>query len=139
MPFIYAVGKIVVKCVLDKKENAFIVKEWAAKQNERDCEDYGHPKISLEFQIENPADEISPWEWRLTDQDADGGQVTCEKDGLTYTFAADGKFKLKVHKDIPKLVDSGKIAACVGVAYLRHSHPGVDVVEDTLRFSSKKL
>jgi hypothetical protein len=139
MPFLYALGKIVVRCPLDRKENAFIVKEWAAKQNEKVCEDYGHPKISFGFLIENPEEEISPWLFHLTDQDVDGGQVSYAKDGLTYTFTADGKFKLKVHKDIPKLIDSGKIAACIDVAYMRHGHPGVEIVENSLKFSSKKL
>ena len=139
MPFIYATGKIVVRCSLDKKENDYIVNEWADKQNEKDCEDYGHPKISLEFEIINPEDSVSPWIWRLTDQDATEGRVDFEKDGLTYTFTADGKFKLKVHKDIPKLIDTGKIGDCVSIAYLRHSHPGVEIVENSLKFSSKKL
>lgn len=135
MPDLYASGKMVIKFELDKDG----VKAWTNKKDKKRCEDYDLPLIQIEFVIDNPEEPISPWMFSIEDKSAYEGQIVCEYSGNIFIFTADGKFKFKVHKDIPGLIESGKVPRFEGVLYLRSGYCEATVIEDTLRFSKKKL
>jgi hypothetical protein len=135
MPFLYASGKFIVKY----EQDGYGLKEWTSKENRKTCEDYDHPIINIFFRIENLEDEISPWAFGIYEKSAYEGQITCEISNNTFTFIADGKFKFKVHKDIPGLIMSGKVPSFDGVSYLRVRAGEGIIIENTLQFSKGKL
>ena len=77
-----------------------LMSDWDDAEAEAICEQYGHSKSALNFQIDNPVNPSYPFWIYLGDNDAYDGNLLSEKLSETsYCFRINGKFKVKVHKD----------------------------------------
>ena len=139
MPIIYAAGSLEVTFELDSDEDSFIVDEWNSSENRSTCDEYDHPYINLNFIIENPIDEFTPWMLGFSEKDAYEGGITCTKTGNNFVFVANGKFKFSVNKGTQEKIIAGEIPRLEGVSYFRQGHSDYKSNKNDIKFSKKKL
>ena len=114
--------------------------EWKSQENERICEDYGHPKCTINFRIENPNEPICPALVFVGDNDAVDGGISVEALSETkYKFTIKGVFKSKIHKDGVALLNSGQKPVLEGVSRFRHDYNFDEPRATDCEFSLKKL
>lgn len=114
--------------------------EWKSKENERICEDYGHPKCTINFRIENPDDPICPAMIYVGDNDAIDGGISVEALSETkYKFTMKGLFKSSIHKDGVALLNSGQQPMLEGVSRFRQGYDFDEARSTDCEFSLKKF
>ena len=113
---------------------------WDSKKEERVCEDYNHPKCTINLEIENPIDPICPIMIHIGDKDAiDGGIFVTKNSPTSYTFKVDGIFKSSIHKDGVPFINAGVKPILKGVSRFRQGFAFEDPQTVDWVFSSKKI
>jgi hypothetical protein len=142
MPFIYV-----------KADDEFIIEfpkpdymtNWDSASAESICENYGHPKSTIDFMIDDPNDPIQPMYISVASTEAYEGQLSSEKLSETsYKFKIHGKFKTSVHKDTVAAIKEGATPHLDGVTRFREGYIFGENGKQTLKkeswlFSAKKL
>jgi hypothetical protein len=114
--------------------------EWKSKENERICEDYGHPKCTIDFRIENPDEPICPALVFVSNNDAIDGGISVEALSETkYKFIIRGVFKSKMHKDGVALMNAGQKPMLGGVTRFRQGYSFEEPKATNCEFSLKKF
>lgn len=142
MPFIYVKAKASFDIVLPSDG---FMPNWDDLNALRVCEEYEHPKCTINFRIDDPENPLQPMLIFVSDREAYEGGMGAEKiDGKTYRFNVDGLFKSSVHKDTVKSIKSGKNPFFIGVTRYRYAYDipqdlSLDVSLGEWLFSDKKL
>lgn len=137
MPAVFVKGKADI--TVDLPEPGFM-SEWDSKEAEQDCEDYNHPKCTINLQIADPNDPISPITIYVGDKDALDGSISVTKNSPTsYTFKVDGTFKCSMHKDGVPLINAGVQPVLTGVSRFREEFSFEEPQQVDWTFSSKKI
>jgi hypothetical protein len=114
--------------------------EWKSEENERICEDYGHPKCTINFRIDNPDEPICPAVIYVGDIDAIDGGISVEALSETkYKFTMKGLFKSSIHKDGVALLNSGQKPMLEGVTRFRQGYDLEEPRATDCEFSLKKF
>lgn len=142
MPFIYVRANASIEIILP---SSGFMSDWDDLDALRVCEEYGHPRCTINFQIDDPEEPLRPMLIFVSDREAYEGGIEAEKiDGKTYRFSVDGLFKSSVHKDTLKSIKARVKPRFIGVTRYRQAF---DVPEESIRdldlgewlFSDKKL
>jgi hypothetical protein len=121
-------------------EVGWVSNEWKSQENERICNDYGHPKCTIDFSIENPDEPICPALIFVSNKDALDGGISVEALSETkYKFTIKGVFKSKIHKDGIALMIVGQKPLLVGVTRFRQAYNFEEPQATDCEFSLKKL
>ena len=143
MPWIYVQAD--EEIVVDLPEPG-LMSDWDDAEAEAICEQYGHPKSALNFQIDNVDDPGCPFWIYVGDIDAYDGELFSERLSETsYCFRIHGKFKTKVHKDTLAALKDGGLPYLESVIRFRagfryeFNQKRLEEKNHQLRFSDKKL
>jgi hypothetical protein len=142
MPFIYVEADD--EFIIEFPEPGYMT-NWDSASAESICEDYGHPKSTINFMIDNPDDPIQPMYISVASTEAYEGELSSEKLSETsYKFKIHGKFKTNVHKDTVTAIKEGATPSLDGVTrfredYIFEENGKPDLKKDGWLFSAKKL
>lgn len=125
---------------VDFLEVKLVPEEWNSRKAEKICEDYGHPKCTIDFEIEGPEGPGSSVLFRIEEKDAISGGISVDKSSETkYTFTINGNFKSRIHKDGISLINAGQKPALEGVTRFRQSYTFEDRPTPAFEFSLKSF
>lgn len=142
MPFIYVEAED--EFIIELPEADFM-SDWDSPSAESICENYGHPKCTIDFMIDNPSDPIQPMYIAVASTEAYEGELISEKlSEKSYKFKIHGKFKTNVHKDTVAAIKEGASPRLEGVTRFREGYAFEDNNKPALKkdgwlFSAKKL
>ncbi|MFD1510717.1 hypothetical protein [Lacimonas salitolerans] len=142
MPFIYVEAED--EFIIEFPEADFM-SNWDSPSAESICENYGHPKCTINFMIDNPSDPIQPMYIAVASTEAYEGELISEKlSEKSYKFKIHGKFKTNVHKDTVAAIKEGASPRLDGVTRFREDYMFEDNNKPALKkdgwlFSAKKL
>jgi hypothetical protein len=129
-------------CEIDVElpEVGWVSDEWKSSENERICEEYDHPKCTINFRIENPEEPICPAIIYVGDKDAISGGIKVEMLSETkYKFTINGTFKSKIHKDGVALLNAGQRPVLEGVTRFRQGYDFEEPRATDCEFSLKPI
>lgn len=125
---------------VDLPEVGWVSDQWKSRENEQICEEYGHPKCTINFRIENPDEPICPVIIYVGDNEAIEGGISVEAQSETrYKFTIKGTFKSKIHKDGLPLLDTGQKPMLEGVTRFRQGYDFEEPQQTDCEFSLKKF
>ncbi len=114
--------------------------DWESSEAEEVCEEYGHPKCTINIRIEDPADSVSPVIVHIADRDAIDGSITVKRvDSKKYVFSINGTFKSSIHKNGVSLIDAGAVPSLEGVTRFREGFDFEEPRKVEWTFSTKKF
>jgi hypothetical protein len=138
MPNIFV--KADCEILVELPEVGWVSDQWKSQENEQICEEYGHPKCTINFRIENPNDPICPVIIHVgANQAIDGGISVKAQSETRYMFTIQGTFKSKIHKDGIPLLDAGQKPMLEGVTRFRHGYNFDEPRPTVCEFSLKKF
>jgi hypothetical protein len=138
MPFVYVSGSMRVDVQLPEDSN-FPFEQWIDEKLAQSRMEYERPRIGFWMDIPNENDPISPYSIPLYELDAYEGELSVINNERLFTFKLDGKFKVKVHKDVKEQIDFGKKPLLTSVSINGHSHPLSESLSVDFKIQSKKI
>ena len=137
MPYVFI--KVDTEVEVDLPKPNYMT-DWESAKAEKICEQYDHPKCTINLQIDDPNDSLSPILIHISDKDAITGSIAVNKvNSKKYIFTITGTFKSSIHKLGIPFIAAGFRQKLVGVTLFREGfsfdeHRTIDCI-----FSTKKI
>ena len=125
---------------VDFLEVKLVPEEWNSRKAEKICEDYGHPKCTIDFEIEGPEGPGSAVIFHIEEKDAISGGISVNNISETqYKFTINGTFKSRIHKEGISLINDGLKPTLESVTRFRKSYPFEERPSLNFEFSLKSF
>jgi hypothetical protein len=137
MPYLFIKADTEIEVELPKPN---YMKDWESAKAEKICDQYDHPKCTINLQIDDPNDSLSPILIHISDKDVLAGSLTVNKmSSKKYIFAINGTFKASIHKSGIPFIAAGIRPNLIGVTRFREGFSFDESRKVDWIFSTKKI